>query len=102
MRYSTELKYRKYIKGYGFSPFAKKIGDKYGEKINRYCKKARIDAAKTASKRVVQKTAETTGDLTGIKIADKIISVGKTKSNKKEDRQEIYILHKKDSKLLLT
>ena len=58
--------------------------------------KARIDAAKTASKRVVQKTAETTGDLTGIKIADKIISVGKTKSNKKEDRQEIYILHKKD------
>ena len=55
--------------------------------------KARIDAAKTASKRVVQKTAETTGDLTGIKIADKIISVGKTKSNKKEDRQEIYILH---------
>ena len=64
--------------------------------------KARIDAAKTASKGVVQKTAETTGDLTGIKIADKIISVGKTKSNKKEDRQEIYILHKKDSKLLLT
>ena len=64
--------------------------------------KARIDAAKTASKRVVQKTAETTGDLTGIKIADKIISVGKTKSSKKEDRQEIYILHKKDSKLLLT
>ena len=64
--------------------------------------KARIDAAKTASKRVVQKTAETTGDLTGIKIFDKIISVGKTKSNKKEDRQEIYILHKKDSKLLLT
>ena len=64
--------------------------------------KARIDAAKTASKRVVQKTAETTGDLTGIKIADKIISVGKTKRNKKEDRQEIYILHKKDSKLLLT
>ena len=64
--------------------------------------KARIDAAKTASKRVVQKTAETTGDLTRIKIADKIISVGKTKSYKKEDRQEIYILHKKDSKLLLT
>ena len=29
------------------------------------------DAAKTASKRVVQKTAEATGDLIGNKIADK-------------------------------
>ena len=34
-------------------------------------------AAKTASKRVVQKTAEATEDLTGNEIADKITSVGK-------------------------
>ena len=49
---------------------------------------------KTASKRVVQKTAEATEDLIGKKIADKITSLGKTKSNKKEkeeERQEIYI-----------
>ena len=49
---------------------------------------------KTASKRVVQKTAEATEDLIGNKIADKITSLGKTKSNKKEkeeERQEIYI-----------
>ena len=53
--------------------------------------KTGIDAAKTASKRVVQKTAEDTGDLIGNKIADKITSLGKTKNNKKEDeRQEIY------------
>ena len=32
--------------------------------------KAGIDAADTASKRVVQKTAEATGDLIGNKIAD--------------------------------
>ena len=32
-----------------------------------------LDAAKTASKRVLQKTAEATGDLIGNKIADKII-----------------------------
>ena len=32
--------------------------------------KAGIDAAKTASKRVAQKTAEATGDLIGNKIAD--------------------------------
>ena len=39
--------------------------------------KVGIDAAKTASKRVVQKTAEATGDLIGNKIADKVTSVDK-------------------------
>ena len=37
-----------------------------------------IHAAKAASKRVVQKTAEATGDLIQNKIADKITSVGKS------------------------
>ena len=92
MRYSTEPKYRKYLKGYGFLSFAKKIGDKYGKKLMTTATKTGIDAAKTASKRVVQKTAEATGDLIGNKIADKITSLGKTKSEEKEDeRQEIYI-----------
>ena len=45
--------------------------------------KTGIDAAKTDSKRVVQKAAETTGDLIGNKTADKITSVGKSK-NKQE------------------
>ena len=40
--------------------------------------KTGIHAAKTASKRVVQKTAEATGDLIQKKIADKITSVGKS------------------------
>ena len=42
--------------------------------------KTGIDTAKTASKRIVQKPAEATGDLTGNKIAGKITSLGKTKS----------------------
>ena len=54
-----------------------------------------IDAAKTASKRVVQKITEATGDLIGNKIADKITLVGKLKSKEKVDetneRQEIYL-----------
>ena len=41
--------------------------------------KTGTDAAETASKRVVQKTAETTGDLIRNKIADKITSAGKKK-----------------------
>ena len=51
-----------------------------------------IDAAKTTSKRVVQKTVEATRDLIGNKIANTITSLGKTKSKGQEDeRQEIYI-----------
>ena len=41
--------------------------------------KTGIDAAKTGSERVVQKTAEATGHLIGNKIADKITSIGKPK-----------------------
>ena len=49
-------------------------------KINGYCnRKTGIHVAKTASIKVVQKTAEATGDLTGNKIADEITSIGKPK-----------------------
>ena len=64
MRYSTEPKYKKYVKGDGFLSFARNFGDKYGKKLMDTATKTGIDAAKTASKRVVQKTAEATGDLT--------------------------------------
>ena len=54
--------------------------------------KTGIDAAKTGSKWVAQKTAEVAGDLIGNKIVDKIASLSKTKSKEKEDeRLEIYI-----------
>ena len=79
MRYSTEPKFRKYVKGYGFLSFAKNFGNKYGKKLMDTATKTGIDAAKTASKRVVQKTAEATGDLIENKIADKITSIGKPK-----------------------
>ena len=92
MRYSTEQR-KKYVEGYGLLSFARKFGDKYGKKLMDTETKTGIDAAKTPSKRVVQKTAEATGDLIGNKIADKITSAGKTKS--KEDKtneiKEIYI-----------
>ena len=95
MRYSTEPKYRKYVKGYGFLSFARKFGDKNDKQLKDAATKTGIDAAKTAFKRLVQKRAEVAGTLIGIKTADKINSVGKTKSKEKEDetnkRQEIYI-----------
>ena len=53
MRYSLESKYRKYVKGYGFLCFARKFEDKYGKKSMDTTTKNEIDAAKTASKRLV-------------------------------------------------
>ena len=103
MRYSTELKYRKYVKGYNFLSFARRFGAKYGKKLMDPATKTGIDTMKTASKRVVQKTAEATGDLVGNKIADKITSLGKTKSKEKKmkDKKSTYC-QKKDNKLLMT
>ena len=65
MKYSTEPRFRKYVKCYGFLSFAKKFGNKYGKKLMDTATKTGMDAAKIASKRVVQKTAEASGDLIG-------------------------------------
>ena len=63
--------------------------------------KTGIDAAKTASKRVVQKTAKATGDLIGNKTADKITSLDKIKSKEKEkEEQEIYISPEKRQQII--
>ena len=54
--------------------------------------KTGIDAAKTASKRVVQKTAEATVDLIRNNLTDKITSIGKSKNDDKTKKiEEIYI-----------
>ena len=50
--------------------------------------KTGLDAAKTASKSVVQKNEEATGDLIGNKKADKITLVGKSKNKQKEKKDE--------------
>ena len=47
-----------------------------------------MDAAKTASKRNVQKRTETTRDLTRTRIADKITLVGKLKSKERAEDDE--------------
>ena len=49
-RYSIEPRTKKYVKGYGFSSFAKKYKKQFLD--------ARLDALKTASKKVVHKTGE--------------------------------------------
>ena len=73
---------------------AKKFGDKYGKNLMDTARK-RLDATKIAYKKVVQNTAEATGNLIGNKIAEKIISLEKSKNKEKEieknEVEEIYI-----------
>ena len=85
---STEPRFRKYVKGYVFLPLARKCGDKYDKKLMDTATKTGMDAPKTASKRVVQKIAEATGDLIGNKMADKTTSIGQPKEKEKTNKVE--------------
>ena len=101
MRYWTQSRFRKYVKGYGFLPFARKCGDKYGKKLMDTATRTGIDAANTVSKRVVQKTTEASGDLTGNKTADKVTSIGKPKEKEKTKEIEgIYIPPEKTQQII--
>ena len=86
MRYSMEPGDKIYVKGYGFLSFTKNMGknlsNKYGQELLDSSTKSTTDAIKTASKRVIKKTAEATGDLIDNKIADKITSISNKKSTK--------------------
>ena len=98
MRYSIELRDRIYVKGYGFLSFAKNKGTHatkvaknlsniYDQKLLDIAKKSTTDTIKTTSKRVIQKTADATGDLIVNKIPDKLTSVSK-KSTKELPNDE--------------
>ena len=75
MRFSIQPIDRIFVKGYGFLPVAKNKGKniakkisydlrfKYSEKRLYHAKQSATDALKTSSKKVIQKTAEATGDL---------------------------------------
>ena len=108
MRHSLEPAYRKYVQDYSFLSLARKFGDKYGKKLmntatkvgtSKYgkkviytTKKQGSEFVKTAGKRIVQKSAEPTGDLIGNKIADKITSLGKLKNKERETNEEEIII----------
>ena len=90
MRYSIEPRDRIYVKGYGFLSFAKNIGRNlsniYGQKLLDSAKKSTTDEIKTASKTVIQNTAEATDDLIGNEIADKITIVSEKSSAEKSKK----------------
>ena len=75
-----------------------------------HAKQSATDLLKTTSKRVIQKTAEATGDLIGNKIANRITKVSRsslqndsetiTNENDKEILKERYISPKERKKII--
>ena len=67
MRYSIEPKEIRFVKGYGFISFARNFSDKYSKSLmDKGIDLSKI-FAKTASKKILKKTAKATGDLIGNK-----------------------------------
>ena len=66
IKWDIQLNQEIYVKGYGFLSFAKNMGkslsNKYGQKLLDSAKKSTTDAVKTASKRAIPKTTDTTSD----------------------------------------
>ena len=104
IRFSLRPTYRRYVQEYAFLLFARNFRDKYGKKLmntaikvgtSKYGKKI-IDItkkqgrefAKTAGKKIVQKSGDGTGDLIGNKRAGKITTLGKLKNKEKELNEE--------------
>ena len=54
------------------------MSNKYSQKLLDEAKKSTTDARKTASKRAIKKTIESSGDLIGNKIVDKITTISKS------------------------
>ena len=127
MRYSLEPHYRRYVQGQEFMSFASYIGKKYGRKIFDKSLRAKAlgsakdvgksmiildnglsagkDFAKIAGKKVLTKSAETTDDLIGNEIADRITKSARNKAQKEDDRimeetQEIIIPPEKREQII--
>ena len=124
MRYSLELRYRRYVQRLGFMSFARNIGNKYGKKsfdksinVDKSMKKkygqkildnslsAGKDFAKITGKKVLTKSAEATGHLIGNKIADRITKSTRNKDQTEDDRimeesQELIIPPEKREQII--
>ena len=104
MRYSIEPRERRFVKGYGFMSFARNFSDKYSKFLMDKGIDVRKTFLKTAGKNILKETEKATGDLTGNKIADKIITAKPSKKSHDEVINEIpkerYISPKERQKII--
>ena len=80
MPYSIEPRERRYVKGYGFMPFARNFSSKYNKSLMGKGIDLSKTFAKIAGKKILKEPAKATGDLIDNKIADKITAKSSKKS----------------------
>ena len=95
MRYSIEPRERRYVKGYGFMSFARNFSDKYSKSLMDKGIDVSKKFAKTAVKKILEKTAKATGDLIGNKIADKFTSASKNHIMKNYSQMKLIMKYRK-------
>ena len=106
IRFSIEPRQRRHVKGYVFLSFARNIGthaakvaknmsNKYSQKLVDTAKKSATDTIKTASKTAIQKTAEATGDLIGIKLLIRLQVYQKNHTMKKYSQMKLIMKYQK-------
>ena len=89
---------------------SKSLNGKYSQKLLVHVKQSATDELKTSSKRVIQKTAEATGDLISNKVANRTTKVSKksqknssetvTNEHDKEIPRERYISPEKRQEIV--
>ena len=113
-RYSVQPKDQIFVKCYEFLSFAIKMGKnlsgKYDQELLDHAKQSVTDAIRTSSKRVIQKTAEGTGDFIGNEIDNRVTKVSKnskqnnsktvTNDHDKEISKERYISPKEIQEII--
>ena len=123
MRYSVQSRNRIFVKDYGFVSFVENMGKniakspsknldgKYSQKLLDHLNNLQqMYLLNYSSKRVFQKTAEAIGDLTDIKIANKMTKTSKTSQQNNSERvtneydaeipKEGYIFSEKRQKII--
>ena len=97
---SIEPKTIKKVKGYGFLSFVRNLFNKYGKHLLHTAAKTGLDPLKTASKKLVHKTAETTGKSLRNKIDDKIANQKPLTEANSRDIEEIVTPSEKKEETL--
>ena len=108
-RYSVQPRDQIFVTGYGFLSFGKKmvkntdrdinknVSGKYSQKLLDHIKNLQqMPVLKTSSERVIQKSAETTGNLIANRIAHKITKV----SNNLQQNNSDIVTNEHDKEIL--
>ena len=98
--YFIEPRTRKHIKGYGFLPFARNLSHKYRKSFLDTTNKTRLDALKTASNKLVHKSAEATDKFIENTIADKTVTTKSVPKANSRNVKEIVIPPEQRKKMI--